>query len=154
MTCLAAAEPLDKLDRGQAERHFRYFPESREYYEQLNFRFYQLQPRRFYWISGFGTARWIGTDRMQMDNPFPYAEEEEALEQLNQRLTAKEKLAFSPLVAKAEGIDRDSPLQAVGLDPDGLDLRQRDRLLRWHFAATTASIAEALEKLAKPDNNH
>jgi hypothetical protein len=27
-------------------------------------------------------------------------------------------------------------------------------LLRWHFAATTASIAEALEKLAKPDNNH
>ena len=38
------AEPVTAIDPALAARHFRYYPQARGYFEQLNFRFWQLQP--------------------------------------------------------------------------------------------------------------
>ncbi len=151
LTSLAVAEPIKEMDKGQLERHFRYFPESREYYEHLSFRFYLLLPQCFYYIAGFGAARWIGVDRMQAVNPFSYAEEEKALQQVNQYLSRNIEF-ISTIAAKENRISKSSPLLAVGLDPNGLDLRQRKRLIRLPFSTPISSVAEGLQKITQSAN--
>ena len=39
------------------------------YAEQLNFRPYRLEPRRFHYNGGFAAARWLGCERVLRANP-------------------------------------------------------------------------------------
>lgn len=65
LTCLGMATRVIDIEQAEAEKHFEHFPDSRNYFEQLNFRFYRLQPERFYCVGGFGAARWIGVERLR-----------------------------------------------------------------------------------------
>jgi putative heme iron utilization protein len=58
LTCIGRIEQASSLPQEQAENYFAQFADSRDYFEQLNFRFYKLTPKRFYFIGGFGAARW------------------------------------------------------------------------------------------------
>ncbi len=138
LVCLSDAKPISPMNDQSAERHFRYFPESREYYLALNFRFYRLIPKRFYAISGFGAARWAGVDRMERPNPYNNAEEQEALNRIN--------LRYPKRLARLGGASEIETL-AVGLDPWGLDARRSDAPVRFEFSKTMASITQLLEWL-------
>lgn len=141
LSCLADAVPVSNIDKRAADRHFRYFPESRIYHEDLNFLFYRLVPVRFYCVAGFGAARWIGVDRMQVDNPFSHSEEEALLADINNRFCGRLIKRLAPTT------DADSPLIAVGLDGSGLDLRQNRRLLRLSLHARVNTPPEFLSVL-------
>ena len=120
LSCVADAEPVDPSDRASHARWFRYFPASRPYAEQLNFRLYRIRPRRFHFNGGFAAARWLGQERILWRSPL--GDEEElsllrALEDLTTRLTER---------MGASG----APTRPVGIDPWGLDLAQGERLTR------------------------
>ena len=131
LTCLAVAEPLPDIPKALAERHFRYFPEGFIYHSQLNFHFYRLIPERFYFVGGFGSARWISRDRLETHNRLSFQEEEAVLELINRRFR-KDLLRCFQGQACPEGKDG-TEVFAVGLDPDGVDLRLADRLRRLPF---------------------
>jgi putative heme iron utilization protein len=68
LTALARAEAINSPSEALLERHFHHYPDSRPYFEQLNFRFYRLIPERFYFIGGFGAARWFNTGQILDEN--------------------------------------------------------------------------------------
>jgi len=142
LNCLADAVPMENIDPQAAERHFRYFPENRGYYHELNFHFYRLKPVRCYCVSGFGAARWIGSDRLQSSNPFEYQEEEQVLIEINDRFRNR------LLRRLAEKIDLDSTFQIIGVDATGLDLRQNHSLFRLPLPARVNHRAELFSLLA------
>lgn len=122
LSCLADAVQVGDIDFREADRHFRYFPASHEYYRELNFHFYRLKPVRFYCVAGFGAARWVGIDRMEAKNPYTYDQEEALLADINRQ--------FGNRLKQHLALQNDSGPIAVGVDATGLDLRQKARLLR------------------------
>ena len=131
LTCLAVAEPLPDIPKALAERHFRYFPEGFIYHSQLNFHFYRLIPERFYFVGGFGSARWISRDRLETHNGFSFDEEQTVLDLINRRFGKSLTRCFRAQ-SHPEG-KGGTEASAVGLDPEGLDLRLADRLRRLPF---------------------
>jgi len=131
LTCLAVAEPLPDIPNALAERHFRYFPEGFIYHSQLNFHFYRLIPERFYFVGGFGSARWISRDRLETHNGFSFDEENAVLERIIRHFRESLLQCFQDRThPEGNGV---AEVSAVGLDPEGLDLRLADRLLRLPF---------------------
>lgn len=145
LTMLARALPVDTPDDALAERHFRYYPNSRDYFEQLNFGFFRLLPERFYLVGGFGAARWMGVDRLSAKNPFSQADEAAMLgrlavsfgTRLQQHLSASH--ALLPVAEAA--------LIPIALDGTGLDLRQADRLFRIGFPQQISTLDQATRLL-------
>ncbi|MGE5154101.1 MAG: HugZ family protein [Bdellovibrio bacteriovorus] len=119
LSCPADAEPVDPADLGSHARWFRYFPASRPYLTELNFRLYRLKPRRFHFNGGFATARWLGAERIQRPSPLDDTQEVQllsALAALRERLTAPG--------------DPSEAIRLAGVDPWGLDLARGERLTR------------------------
>ncbi|MEJ1376787.1 MAG: pyridoxamine 5'-phosphate oxidase family protein [Candidatus Sedimenticola sp. (ex Thyasira tokunagai)] len=133
LSCLGRITPSVELHAKEIERHFRYFPQSRPYYEQLNFQFYQLETERYYWVGGFGAARWL--DRGRLSYPKRFSVEEEA--QLMRTLTAE----HSPPRPEA------TPPQVVGIDHEGIDLLQGDLLQRFPLDHPVTAIDELTRHL-------
>ncbi len=67
LTVIGQIEQIDAPEPTLTEHHFSRFPDSRPHYEQLNFQFLRLVPKRFYWVGGFGAARWISTDQLKTE---------------------------------------------------------------------------------------
>jgi putative heme iron utilization protein len=127
LTCLADAQPVTT---GNAlERYCRYFPDGRRYHKELNFNLYRLRPKQFYLIAGFGSARWYDVSQV-LDAPhFHTAAELEILYQLN----AHDHELLERLLVHRD-IQTPDQLQAVGADPQGLDIRLDEHLTRLHFS--------------------
>ena len=70
LTCVADCSGVGPDDVSAHRRFFRYYPDSRVYHEQLNFRLYRLEPKRFHYNGGFATARWLGCERILRPSPF------------------------------------------------------------------------------------
>lgn len=120
LSCPADAEPVDPADADSHARWLRYFPASRAYLAELNFRLYRVRPRRFHFNGGFATARWLGTERILRHSPLDDADEVRllaALGDLPERLSERH---------AASG----SPMRLAGADPWGLDLALGERLTR------------------------
>jgi putative heme iron utilization protein len=145
LTLIGEAEELDHEDKDLPERYFRYFPEKREFYQEFNFRFYHIRPERFYLVGGFGAARWLGCDRMLLPNPFSAGQENSILKHANQGLA--EGLRQHLKKTAPTGYDAAAPVLAVGIDGQGLDLRQGERLFRVSLPQVVATPKEAREIL-------
>ncbi|MET0072290.1 MAG: pyridoxamine 5'-phosphate oxidase family protein [Candidatus Thiodiazotropha sp.] len=150
LTCLSQVEAVNST--ASAERYFRFYPETRRYQKELNFRFYRLQIEHFYFIGGFGSARWIDPGRIPLPTPFSTADEAEILYQLN----AHERDLLNHLL-NGMGMPGNSPAEAVGADPKGLDIRVGGDLKRLQLnhsqddkRAFLARIAE-ISKQSSPD---
>ena len=137
LTCLADAQPAPSS--GMLERYCRYYPEGRRYHKELNFQLYQLLPRQFYFVAGFGSARWFEVSRLLPQEYFHTADELELLYQLN----GHEHALLNELLARRD-IDPSTESHAVGADPQGLDLRHGENLLRLHFDPPINDTAEFL----------
>ena len=140
LTCLAHAEKVDPIEPHLSERYFRFFPESQGYYRNLNFRFYRLTPEHFYFIGGFGAARWFDPSRLIPEDGFSAHEETKLLEELNALKNA------------ANGLSG-SDLRIIGADCLGMDLSNEDRLSRLMQSEPTLALAHfitLLESTGRP----
>jgi len=128
LTCIGTCGPIDRPDPDAIRRYLSYFPEARLYYEQLNFRPYRLQPKRFHYNGGFATARWLGNERVLRPSTLDAAAEVE----LRRALAQHASLSLEALLPT--GTDQaPAPLRIAGIDPWGLDLGRGDRLHRRPF---------------------
>lgn len=132
LSCPADATLVDTSDRLSHARWFRYFPASRPYFEQLNFRLYRLRPRRFLFNGGFATARWLGNERVLRGSPLDDAEETRLLGALVDLLDG-----LPPL-----DVELADPMRLAGLDPWGLDLAQGARLRRIALPGPLTTLEE------------
>lgn len=145
LTCIGEAEEVDHEDPDLPERYFRYFPEKKDYYQEFNFRFYRIRPKRFYLVGGFGAARWLGCDRMLQENPFSSGQESSILKFGNQQL--KEGLQQLLKKEKPAGYDAAATALMVGIDGQGMDFRQGEHLFRIELSRPVTSPREARETL-------
>jgi hypothetical protein len=120
LSCPADAQPVDLADTASHARWFRYFPASRPYFTELNFRLYRVRPRRFYFNGGFATARWLGTERILRPSPLDDADEVRLLGALGD---------LPGLLAERYGASG-APIRLAGADPWGLDLALGEHLTR------------------------
>jgi hypothetical protein len=126
LTCLMDAEPT--TSNNALERYCRYYPDGRRYHKELNFKLYRLLPKQFYFIAGFGSARWFDVSRVLGAPRFQTAAEMEILYQLN----AREHALLDRLLER-RGVQVPKEVQAVGADPQGLDIRLDETLTRLHL---------------------
>ena len=143
LTCLAKAEPLSSASA--SERYFRYYPAARRYLKELNFNFYRLVIQQYYFIGGFGTARWFDSSRIQPLPHYSTSEESELLFQLN----AHNHQLLNHYLQKQANLHLSSSVEAVGADPLGLDLREGENLRRIHLDQPYESSTELLKMVEK-----
>jgi len=128
-----------------AERYFRYFPQTRMYFEQLGFRFYRFAPLRFHWNGGFATARWFGTGRIVRANPLSREEQARIVDHMNR--DHSDALRRYATISNAIGDKNDVTM--LGIDAEGIDLKVKDGLMRILLSRSIESIAEAREVLVE-----
>ncbi|MBK1704697.1 HugZ family protein [Halochromatium glycolicum] len=128
-----------------AERYFRYFPHTRDYLEQLGFRFYRFTPLRFHWNGGFATARWFSNDRIVRANPLSLESQRRIIAHMNQDHTD----ALRRYLARLDGVASEQDVTMVGIDAEGIDLRVAERLRRVPLHRAINSPAEAREVLVE-----
>jgi heme iron utilization protein len=148
LTCLADAQPATSSNA--LERYYRYYPDGRRYHKELNFSLYRLQPKKFYLIAGFGSARWFDINRVLEVPRFDTAAELEILYQLN----AREHELLARFLAASGSNDRGTA-HAVGADPHGLDIRQGEILTRYTLPTPVSDetrFVAALESASNRDN--
>jgi heme iron utilization protein len=140
LTCLADAQPVTSSQ--QLERYYRYYPDSRRYHKELNFRLYRLLPKQFYFIAGFGSARWFEVSRLLEHEGFATADELELLYQVNAHEHALLRRSL-----EQRGVEFAADTHAVGADPRGLDIRRGDSLMRLRFDDLRMDAKQFLENL-------
>ena len=59
LTLLAQAFPPIMMKEEIAARHYRYFPESRDYHRTHDFGFFRLNLKKIRYIGGFGEIHWL-----------------------------------------------------------------------------------------------
>jgi putative heme iron utilization protein len=141
LTCLAQAEPVNSA--AAAERYFRFYPDARRFQKELNFHFYHLQVKQFYYIGGFGTARWFDPSRVSLPTPFSTADEAELLYQIN----AHNHDLLKQLL-EVSGIPNQAGNEAVGCDPFGLDIRLASGLRRIQFETNVEDTSSFLKYIS------
>ena len=133
-------EPAHDLPQEAIERHFRYFPDSRVYFEQLNFRFYRFIPKKFHCVGGFGAARWMGVDRLTEETIF--RADQEVL--LIREMTTRHLTDIKAFLIQKEIFDvtPESSLEIIGFDRSGIDLKIDDNLLRTPYPTPITRAAD------------
>ncbi|MCB1773436.1 MAG: DUF2470 domain-containing protein [Gammaproteobacteria bacterium] len=124
---------------GEAERYFACFPHTRPYFEQLGFRFYRFEARRFHWNGGFATARWFGGDRILRSNPFGADVQSRIKAHMNQDHAD----TLRDYLEKQTGVATGDDVVMVGIDAEGIDLRFGDCLQRVPLPRPIATADEA-----------
>ncbi|WP_316367891.1 HugZ family pyridoxamine 5'-phosphate oxidase [Candidatus Thiodiazotropha sp. CDECU1] len=140
LTCLAQAEAVNST--AAAERYFRFYPDTRRYQKELNFQFYRLAIKHFYYIGGFGSARWFDPSRIQLPIPFSTADEAELLYQLNSH-----NHDLLRQLLDSNGMPTGTAIEAVGCDPSGLDVRFAQELKRLQFKTSFGDKSAYLQHI-------
>jgi len=122
LTCLAQSAPLPPREHLLIDRFLRYYPHQRPYFEELNFKFYRLQPIRFYFNSGFGTARWLSVEALQR----------------SYQLQPEEELAL---------LKQQHNACIIGTDSEGFDQLNGDELKRIFFDQPALSNETIVQQL-------
>ena len=137
LSVIADCEPLAAEQRAAAERYFRCFPQTRPYFEQLNFRFFRLRPRTLHLNAGFASARWLGPERVVTPNPFDPGTESRLIGEISARQTELRRL-FG-------GAGDDADVAVAGIDGSGMDLRLGEWLRRVPFPGPVSSPLQVSE---------
>lgn len=66
-----------------AQRYYGYFPSAQGYHDQLDFRFYHLEPVQFRHIKGFGEMGWAKPESVLVPNPFAWQQEKAIVDHMN-----------------------------------------------------------------------
>jgi hypothetical protein len=135
--------PFD--DEEDRERFFRYFPQSRAYFEQLGFRFFCFKPVRFHWNGGFATARWFDCERIIRPNPLSPDAQRHILDHMNQ----DHQEALRGYVRGTIEIGPVDDVHMVGIDAEGIDVLVSGHPKRIPLKRPIASPTDAREVLVE-----
>ena len=135
--------PLEGQADATTERYFRYYPHTRPYFDELNFRFFRFRPSRMHINTGFASARWLGPARVLKDSHFSTDEEARLL------AAAGDQGLLRRLFCRSTGTEApgNSLVVAAGADPSGLDLRHERRLVRVDLPRTGQDPVQWLGRL-------
>lgn len=143
LTALAQCQPVAPEDPAEVERYLRYYPASRPYWEQLNFLLFRLEPLRFHLNGGFAAARWAAPADILESNPFSPAQEAALLDTL---AGYQGEALRRRIRAQHPGATWGEPLEILGVDGSGIDLRGAEAPLRLSLPAVVRD-GEALLRL-------
>lgn len=146
LTCVAQCHPLPPDANAQVERYLRYYPASRPYWAQLNFRLFRLEPIRFHLNGGFAAARWAVSGDVLRSNPIAPDEEAALIEHLTLQSETLHRLAMG----QHPGRSLDAPLEIAGIDGTGVDLRCAGGPLRIVFPDGVTDGEGVLRLMAQP----
>jgi hypothetical protein len=138
LACTADVERVGPDDLSSHARFFRYFPASRPYLEQLNFRLYRLTPRRFHFNGGFATARWLGSERVLRESPLEAPQESRLLGALADALAPSSDSSITP---------DSQPRRFAGVDPWGLDIAFGECLHRIPLVGPLTTLEDLLSRV-------
>jgi len=147
LTGVGEIRPLEDGAAELAGRYFRYFPQSRMYYESLGFRFFGFHPERWHFNSGFATARWFGNERLIRPNPLYGGPDAAPVATLDARLGAALR---GYLGNQGIGVDGQPETRVCGVDGEGMDVGIGERLMRIPFPRAVdslPSLAAMLEEM-------
>lgn len=134
-----ATEDLEVTNRYQ-----RYFPQAQSYRQQLDFDYFYLEPKGFYFVAGFGRITSFTTNEIMPDIFFSNDQELSVIEHMNNdHSDAIVRYCSKAGVAISEGI---TPTM-VGIDKLGFHLRLGEDLLRFDFDAPVKTFSEIRAKL-------
>ena len=126
LTAVGEVLPVDEPAEA-AGRYFRYFPQSRDWFEHLDFRFFRFSPARWHFNGGFATARWFGNERILRPLLFSPAEEAALFSGFN----GDSLPALIRVLSSAEmALEPAAVLRLCGLDGEGMDIAIDHRLIR------------------------
>ena len=145
LTGVGDIRPID-MHAAPVERYFSYFPGSRFYFDELNFRFFRMMPRRWHWNGGFATARWFGNDRLLAENPFDDTGEQAAVAQIESDF---HHLLESLLAVAGVTPAADDKVRVCGVDSEGMDLGLADEVVRIVFPRPVFTRRDLLEVLTE-----
>lgn len=143
----ALGDVLSVVDPPDAARYFRFFPQARSYHDELGFRFYRFRVLRVHWNGGFATARWLGADRLVRANALDAPTEARIIDHMNQdHVPALHHYLRSVGIHAA---DREPPVEMLGIDGYGIDLRYAGQSIRVPLRRPIGSATEAREVLVE-----
>ena len=126
-------------DRAIAARYIAHHPAAALHAGFPDFHYYRLVLERAHLVAGFGRIAWLESSQLQPPVPEALVRDERKLvEALNQDAGLVRRLAAALGGETAEG------WKIAGVDRDGLDLRQRSRMLRAWFDQPVERVDEAL----------
>ncbi len=143
LTLQGRAEPTDEARL--LDRYVRRHPSAATYAGFGDFHLYRVRPVRGHLVAGFGRIEWLTAPDLRLDQRLcqAFAEHEAAtLTRWNDR--------HGDLLDRAAGTllkRRGKRWRAVGLDPEGVDLRRGDALVRIEFDAPARDPDAALAAL-------
>lgn len=140
---------IGKADEPRVRRRFlARHPEAELYAGFKDFGFYRMDVERGHFVGGFARARWLAGDDLTIRNSAiadPVAAiEEDVLQHMN-RDHGEALNLYATALLKRSG----SGWTAIGLDPEGLDLRRGTAFARLDFPAPIADAAGCRETLVK-----
>jgi len=59
---LADAEQLTENEDQAFKHYFQNYPDTQDYYQNLDFEFYRLNPIKLHLVAGFGRVKWFGSE--------------------------------------------------------------------------------------------
>lgn len=121
--------PVPEKDRGMlAERYFAFFPGSREFENNLDFRFYWIEPYRVRFVSGFGRIHWLPKEGWLVPSPEWRSREAEIIRSVNE--TYRRVLAA---MCRYFHQRKTTCTQLIAADPEGFHVRTDDNILYFVF---------------------
>jgi len=139
------AEVID--DSAMKDRYLRRHSHARTYAEFGDFHMFRVRPVRGHLVAGFGRIHWVGADELLFDMKRAgalCAAEPELLERMNAG-----EAAMLDLIAPPSRGRRRAGWQAVGIDPEGIDLRRGTALVRVDFPEPVTGSETAVETVGR-----
>jgi hypothetical protein len=109
---------------GAGKRYLRYFPEAQTYFAMHDFQFYRIVPQAIRYIGGFGNIHWVKAESYIVPAYALMAEENALLDELNAKRPATQGTL-------------------IGIDCDGYDVRNGEKIARTHFAEKVLDATQA-----------
>ena len=136
-------EPNDGFAK---DRYLRFFPQSEEYYTQLNFHFYRLSFVKARFINGFGKACWISEDNLCQSSVISADREQAMIAHMNQDHQEANRHYLRQIgLAPAE----DEAVAMVAIDNEGFNLRVDSAIYRIAFSIPVKDANEVRERLVE-----
>lgn len=155
VTVLGNAARLEDKD-ALGPRYLRFHPQAEAYLGMHDFQFWRIEPVRVRWIGGFGRIHWVEPQDYVLPASPLAQQEDDILAHMNAD-HAHNLVAYCRHV-HGVAVQDGTPLEMIGIDPDGFDVRLQERVLRFEFpspvhdagAARAALVALAQRTRAQP----
>lgn len=145
VSILGNAAPVPEHEHAAlADRYFAFFPHSRAYQSDLDFKFYWVEPHRVRFVSGFGRVHWLPKEGWVLPQPSWRKKEAEIIAYVNEHNR-------SALVDMCRYFHQRKPRCAymIAADPEGFHVRADDDILYFVFEKTCFAEEELRNEIAK-----